>query len=214
MKQKIPCYCDNTFDVDVPAEINLDSNSEYFDQIQAGTFLNFTCPGCGKKHKPEFPLSVLWPSKQLRFEVFPELERGDFYRRKDTPSVKDKNALETIIGYPELADRLALIRDGFEPAPVEAIKYNLHLKAEDQYPDAELDIWYAGFVNGGNDSAFLKFHIHGIRKDEVAVIKIPHSVYQKTWDDFRKNPKSETFSVLRVRTYLSVKNTMRPEELK
>jgi len=208
MKQKISCFCDNAFEVEAPPEIDLDSGA-YFDQIQNGTFFNFTCPGCGKNHKPEFPLSVLWPSKKLHFEVFPELERGDFYRRKKDPEKKGQGKAETIIGYPELADRLAVIRDGFEPAAVEALKYFLHLRAEEQYPDDEMDIWY-----NGSDSASLHFHIHGIRKDEVAVMKIPSSLYEKTLTDYKKHPKSDTFSMLRVRTYLSVKNTMRPEALK
>ena len=216
MKRKITCFCDNTFDVEAPEEIDLDSTSGYFDEIQNGTFMNFTCPSCGKKHKPEFPLSVLWPSKNLRFEVFPELERGEFYRRKKTPPEKGPYTLETIVGYPELADRLAIIRDGFEPAAVETIKYFLQLKAEEQYPDDEIDIWYFSSkeADGSGGQGVLEFHIHGIRQNEVAVMKVPFSLYQKTFDDYTKNPKSETFSALRVRTYLSVKNTMIPEVFK
>ena len=219
MKQKISCFCDNVFEVDVPAEIDLDSGGEYFDQIQSGTFLNFTCPACKKKHKPEFPLLVFWPSRKLCFEVLPELQRGEFYRRKISPELKsDYDVLsfdiqtfdiQTIVGYPELADRLAVLNGGFEPAAVEAIKYFLHLKAEEQYPDEEIDIWYNACID---DS--LQFHIHGIRKDEVAAVKIPFSVYQKTLDDYKSNPKSDTFSELKVRGYLSIKNMMRPEGLK
>jgi len=209
VKRKITCFCESAFEVDTLEEIDLDSNSESFEEIQNGTFFNFVCPRCGKKHKPEFPLSVLWPSKNLAFEVFPELERGEFYRRKKAPEQKTPYILETIIGYPELADRLAIIRDGFEPAPVEAIKYYLHLKAEEQYPDDEIDIWYYG-----SSADALEFHIHGIRKNEVAVMRVPRSFYQKTLDDFKKNPKDEVLNSLRVRTYLSVKNMMRPEELK
>jgi len=211
MKQKIPCFCDNVFEVDIPQEIDLDKNSEYLSEIQDGTFLNFTCPGCSKKHKPEFPISVIWPSKQLNFQVFPELERGDFYRKKTPPDAKNPAPAETIIGYPELADRLAVVRDGFEPAAVEAIKYFLHLKAEEQYPDDEIDIWYNGST--GTEGS-LRFHIHGRRENEVAGMNVPLSVYQKTLADYTKHPKNETFSVLRVRSYLSVKNAMRPEELK
>ena len=217
MKRKIPCFCDNSFEAEIPEEIDLDSNSTYLDEIQNGTFLNFTCPSCSKKHKPEFPLSVLWPSKKLRFEVFPELERGEFYRRKKAPAEKGPHKLETIIGYPELADRLAVIRDGFEPVAIEAIKYILHLKAEEQYPDDEIEIWYYGSdgTNGskGTDGS-LEFHIHGIRKEEVAVTKIPFALYQKTLEDYKNHPKNELFEALRVRSYLSVKNTMRPEALK
>ena len=60
----------------------------------------------------------------------------------------------------------------------------------------------------------LEFHIHGIRQNEVAVMKVPVSLYHKTLDDYRKAPKSEVFSTLRVRSYLSVKNAMVPEALK
>lgn len=209
MERKIPCFCDNSFTVDAPEEIDLDLNPGYMDEIRNGTFMSFLCPSCGKKHKPEFPLTVLWASKQLRFEVFPELARGEFYRRKKEVPPRGPVKQETIIGYPELADRLAVIRDGLEPAVVEAIKYYLHIKAEENYPDDEMEIWYA---SSSPDS--LEFHIHGIRRYEVAIMKVPRPTYEKTLNEFLKNPKSELFSSLRVRSYVSVKNTMRPEELK
>ena len=207
MKRKIPCFCDNSFEVEVPEEIDLDKNEEYLTEIQNGKFLNFKCSSCGKTHKPEFPIIILWQSKNIRFEILPELDRGEFYRRKKTEN--GQYTTETIIGYPEMADRLAIIRDGFDPVPVESIKYFLQLKAEEQYPDDEPDIWYFG-TNNEN----LIFHIHGIKDNEVAVMKIPISLYQKTYDDYKANPKKEIFSILRVGTYLSVKNTMRHEALK
>ena len=208
MKQRITCFCENAFEVDIPDEIDLDGGT-WLEDIQNGTFLNFTCTSCSKNLKPEFQLSITWPTKQLKFEVFPELDRGEFYRRKKTPASKDPYKLETIIGYPEMADRLAMIKDGFEPVAIEAIKYYLHLKADEQYPDDELDIWYYG-----SSESSLEFHIHGIRENEVAVMKVPISLYQKTLNDFEKNPKSELFSALRVQSYLSVKNTMRPDQFR
>ena len=208
MNRKITCFCDNSFDVEVPEEIDLDSGN-YLEEILSGSFLNFICPSCGKKHKPEFPITVAWPSKNLRFEVFPELERGEFYRQKKKPAEKATVIRETIIGYPELADRLVVIRSGLEPIVIEAIKYFLHLKAEEQYPEDELDIWY---FSSTQDS--LEFHIHGIKENEVAVMKVPISLYEKTLSDYKQHPKNELFSALRVRSYLSVKNTMRHEALK
>jgi hypothetical protein len=216
MTSKIPCLCDAVFEVEVPEEINLDTDSSHLDEIRSGRFFNFSCPSCGKKHKPEFPLTILWPSKKLRFEVLPELERGEFYRRGKKAEQKGQDAFETIIGYPEMADRLTVIYDGFEPAPVEAIKYYLQLKAEEQYPDEEIEIWYFGCSKGGDALGiedFLEFHIHGIKENEVAVMKVPLSLYQKTLHDYSANPKKEIFSDLRVKTYLSVKNTTRRETL-
>jgi len=221
MKRKINCLCDRAFEVEVPEEINLDTDSSYLDEIRSGRFFNFPCPACGKNHKPEFPLSILWPSKKLRFEVLPEQERSGFYKRKKTAEKKGSDPAETIIGYPEMADRLTVINDGFEPAVVESIKYFLLLKAEEQYPDEEIEIWYFSFSKGassqGGDApgseGFLEFHIHGIRENEVAVMKVPLSLYEKNLQDYRSNPKKEVFSVLRFKTYLSVKNTMRHEAL-
>ena len=204
MKRKIPCFCDNTFEVEVPAEINLDTDPGYLDEILDGSFFNFTCPICGKKHKPEFPLSIQWPSKNLCFEIIPETERGEFYRTKKPPVQKEFYTMETIIGYPEMADRLAVIRDGLEPVPVEAIKYYLYLKAEEQYPDEDIEIWYFA-----SSAEALEFHVHGIRENQIAIMKVPLSLYNKNLEEYKQRPKSEIFSALRVQTYLSVKNTMR-----
>jgi hypothetical protein len=204
MKQTILCPCDNSFSVEVPEEIDLDQRPECFGEIMDGSFMNFTCPGCGKKHKPEFPLFLLWPSRKLRFEILPELNRGEFYRRR-----KDPPATETLIGYPEMAERLALIREGLEPAAVEAMKYYLLLKAEESCPDREISVW---FQNKGAES--LEFHLHGIRQDEVAVSRIPLAVYEKTLEDYKKHPRGEIYRALRFRSYLSIQNMIRPEELK
>ena len=73
MKHKIICFCDNTFVVEVPEEINLDTDPQYIEDILAGNFMDFPCSNCSKKHKPEFPLTVNWPGKNLRLEVLPEL---------------------------------------------------------------------------------------------------------------------------------------------
>jgi hypothetical protein len=214
MTQKIPCFCDDSFTVEIPQEIDLDSEPKRLDEILDGTFLNFTCPSCGKKHKPEFAIKISWPSKKVWFEVFIELDRGEFYRRKKG---KEKSSLkkETVIGYPEMAERILVYRDGLEPAAIEAIKYYLHLKAEENYPDQEITIWYTRLnPEGATPTESLEFHIHGIKEGEVAVMKVPYSLYEKTLTDYKKHPKSEMFTALKHNTYLSVKNMMRPEALK
>jgi hypothetical protein len=206
MRYKIPCFCDNTFTVDAPEEINLDEQPAYVEDIVAGNFMNFTCTSCGKKHKPEFKLTVKWPTKNTILEVMPELERGEFYRRKEDPKAEPK---ETVIGYPEMSERIGILRDNLVPDAVEAIKYYLLLKADETYPENDISVWYQ---NKNPDS--LEFHIHGIKKDEVAVTKVPESLYEKTLDDFRKNPKADPFASMRVRSYVSIQNMLRPDELK
>ncbi|MDR1506879.1 MAG: CpXC domain-containing protein [Treponema sp.] len=205
MRHKIPCFCDNTFTVDVPEEINLDEQPQYVEDILSGIFMNFTCTSCGKKHKPEFPLTVHWPSKRVSLEVIPELERGSFYRRKE----EEDAVKETVIGYPELAERVAALKSDLVPEALEAIKYYLLVKADETYPEEDISVW---FQNKSGDS--LEFHIHGIKQDEVAVMKVPAALYEKTLTDFKKNPKTDPFGSLRVKTYLSIQNILRPDELK
>jgi hypothetical protein len=92
---------------------------------------------------------------------------------------------------------------------VEAVKYYLLLKAEENYPDGEIGIWYQGRGPGG-----LEFHLHGLRDDQVAISRLPMEIYQKALEDYRKRPRGEIFSALRFRSYLSIQNMIRPEVLK
>jgi hypothetical protein len=231
MTQKIPCFCDNSFTVEIPPEINLDSSPAYISEIINGSFLNFTCSSCGKKHKPEFSIKILWPSKKVWFDVIIELDRRKFYRqKKEGPyrlfHTKGTENKETIIGYPELSDRIMVYHDGLEPVAVEAIKYFLHLKAEEDYPGKEINVWYSGLnfkkssqragveINIPNSAQgeSLDFHIHGIKEDEVALMKIPFSLYEKNLRDYKKHPRAKIYRALRVLSYLSVKNMMRQKD--
>jgi hypothetical protein len=203
MKRNINCPCGNSFSIETPDEIEIDENPGYIEEICGGTFMTFACERCGKNHKPEFPVMLAWKAKNLRLEVLPELDRGMFYRRKEAVF-----SLETVIGYPELADRIAVIKDDLEPAVIEALKYYLLLKAEESYPDMEINAWYSG-----KNSEAVIFHLDGIKEDEMAEMKIPLNVYDKTCGEYRKHPKDEIFASLRRRSYLSVQNMLRPEVL-
>jgi len=204
MKHNITCPCGKNIPIDIEEEINLDEKPDQIEKICNGTFMSFDCPDCGKKHKPEYPVNLTWKSKNINFEVLPELERGEFYRRK-----KDKPNMETLIGYPEMADRIIVIKDDLEPVVIEAIKSFLLAKAEDSYPEKEINAWYIGKTPKG-----IEFHLDGIKQDEVAVMIVPFEIYEKTKSDYKKRPKNEIFTVLRCRTYLSVQNLYRPEILK
>jgi hypothetical protein len=218
MKRKISCLCENVFSEDIPEEIDLDRDARYLDEIENGVFMNFNCPACGKLHKPEFPLTVLWPAKNLRFEVIPEQERMGFYRRKTEKEKGGKT--QALIGYLELADRLAVARDGLEPAVIESLKYYLYLKAGETNPDNEVTIWYHGKIaeaetgaDGTADTA-LEFRIRGLKENSVALTRLPFSLYKKTAADYARHPRAELFASLRHGNYLSVQNMMLPPGLK
>lgn len=204
MKKNINCPCGSNFSISYEEEIDLEQNLEYLEKILNGTFMSYDCSSCRKKHKPEYRIMVIWKSKNLKLEVLPEMERGEFYRRKN-----ENVSFETVIGFPEMSDRLAVIKDDLEPIIIETLKSYLLAKAEENYPEKEINAWYHGKGPSG-----IEFHLDGIRQEEVAVMRIPDELYAKTLSDYRKHPKSEVFASLRVHSYLSVQNMLRPDALK
>jgi hypothetical protein len=204
MKMTITCICGTNILIDYEEEIDLDQEPKYLEEIFSGKFMNYKCSFCGRNNKPEFLINIEWKSKKIKMKILPELYRGEFYRDKN-----DDPKFETIISYPEMADRLSVINDGLEPVIIEALKSYLLDKAAENYPDKTVNAWYHS-----NSSAGIEFHLDGIRQGEVAVMKIPHDVYKKTLDDYKKNPKNGIFPSLRVRSYLSVQNYLRDDGLK
>jgi len=200
MKKNISCLCGGSLSIDIEEEIDLDNDPASLEKIFNGTFMSYVCPHCGKKHKPEFKLLITWKSKNLKLDVLPELDRGGFYLKKD-----EKTGYETIIGFPEMADRLAVINDDLEPVAIETLKSYLLAKAEENYPDKEINAWYHCKGPSG-----IEFHLDGIRAGEVAVMRIPLEVYEKTCENYKKHPKNESFTQFRVGSYLSVQNLLRP----
>jgi hypothetical protein len=204
MKKNITCLCGNNNLIDYEEEVDLDQKPENLTDILSGTFMSYKCTYCDKKNKPEYPITIVWKSKNLKMRVLPELERGDFYRNK-----KENYQFETIISFPEMADRLAVINDGLEPVIIETLKSFLLDKAAENYPDKEINAWYHS-----NSPDGVEFHLDGIRRGEVAVMRIPQELYNKFLADYKKNPKSGIFPQLRVRSYLSVQNLLRHDALK
>jgi len=204
MKKNINCLCGTNINVVYEEDIDLDKDAQALEKILDGTFMSYKCGFCGKIHKPEYRITLNWNSKNYKMEVIPELDRGEFYRNK-----KDSAGFETVIGFPEMSDRLSVIKDDLDPVIIETLKSYLLTKAEESYPDKEINAWYHCKNPNG-----IEFHLDGIRPDEVAVMRIPHETYERTMDDFRKRPKSDVFTSLRVRSYLSVQNILRPDALK
>jgi len=204
LKKNIICFCGKAFPFEFEEELDLDSDPRILETILNGTFMSITCSSCGKIHKPEYRITLNWKSKNLKLTAIPELERGEFYIKKNENAQN-----ETVIGFPEMADRLTVIKDGLEPVVIETLKSYILAKAEESYPDNDVNAWYNCSVPSG-----IEFHLEGIRQGEVAVMRIPLEMYDKTLDEFKKQPKKNIFTSLRVRTYMSVQNLLRPDVLK
>jgi len=219
MKKNIKCLCGSNLSIEYKEEIDLDAEPSIVDSILNGTFMSYDCNFCKKKHKPEFKIILIWKSKNIKIEVFPELDRSEFYSAKKEKSSKETVSfetvssetvsLETVIGFPEMTDRIAVIKDSLEPVVIETLKSYILARAEENYPDNEINVWYHNKGPAG-----IEFHLDGIRTGEVAVMRVPQEAYDKTMNDYKKNPKSGIFPSLRVRSYLSIHNILRPAALK
>lgn len=198
---RITCRCQESFDFEPPPKVDLDAEPGRAEELSKGTFLAARCPFCGFLLKPEFPVEVAWPSRGLVLRVVPASEGPEFRAR----AASEPREPTAVVGYAELADRVAVAAAGLEPAVVEALKYLLLRKAEEAAPDADASVWFASASAEG-----IEFHIHGIREGEVAVSRVPRTVYGKMLDEYRLEPTAEPYASMTVGPYLSIQNLLEP----
>ncbi len=196
--RKITCHCEQVFSVDLPETVNLDEKPEIIEDIADGSFLTCICPACGAALHTDLQTDVIWPSKDASIRLVPELERFSYVTGKK----KAPRGFQIVIGYPELADRVAALCAGLDPLAVEAIKYRLLEKARETPFEKEPEVYFEKITDSGS----LEFHVFGLKKDEVAVTHVPFSLYEKVKRQAEENPRDELFSALKNGAYISVQN--------
>jgi len=192
----ITCICERSFDAEVPEALDLAADGTALPSILEGSFLNYRCPSCGKLLKPEFPLRLVSASRKAEIRFLPESERGSFY----AGAVKTPAGADVVIGYPELLDRIRALQAGLDPRALEIMKYVYLEKAEEKCPDGEIRV-YLGGVEGDS----ILFHIHGMAKDEIAVVKASRAMYDKTLKDLPNRAKMAPYSTILTPPYISVR---------
>ncbi|MBI9101381.1 MAG: hypothetical protein JEY99_03120 [Spirochaetales bacterium] len=187
--RKIQCHCDNIVESDFPESINLDINPEYREQIMEGTFQSIKCDLCGSILKPELSVRLISSENGLDLFFIAEKERNEYlFGEKNCPAPR------LVIGFPELLEKLKLNAEGINDGAIEALKYYLRKKAGSD----EISILF-----DHRESDQLIFHIIGLREDEIAVSRIPISVYNDTLETMKKNSDSELFRLILTPPYIS-----------
>jgi len=194
-QRQIPCYCDNLVEIEVPEEVDLASDPEAERSIREGSFLSVLCPKCGKLLKPEFPVRILDSRAGIELFLIPELERGSFLLGKSAYRLRDPQQGRIVIGYPELVEKLAILREGLDDRVVETIKFYLDQKAQS---DESLQILFR--AKSGDK---LVFHLMGLRKDEVGISNIPFSLYETIQRELATRLTQEPFDLLLAPPYVS-----------
>jgi uncharacterized protein TP_0599 len=210
--QKITCKCDCSFDVEYEKTIDLDAHPAIKEAIKTGAFLSFICPSCHSKVNIELETEFIWKSKKTTLLFVPEKKRMeclafcagavriDAEHNKKVKTAFVKKGQTPVIGYPELADRIAVLDSGLDPEIVEALKFFL-LDNGKNIKGKRLQILFEKLHDD-----IIEFHLHGLREKEVAVMRIPLTLYHSVETDRNAKKQKEVFQALWLGSYLSYKN--------
>lgn len=196
MKRKLVCFCEHEFEAEVPESMELEPQVE--SSILSGEFQTIRCPGCGKALKPEFPVRLRDGRSGATLFFIPELDRVSYYRGALSYPVGEVDRV--VIGFEELAEKLLIRQAGLDDRVVEVLKYYLLQKALERADgEAEVRLNFAGV-----EGASLVFHVHGLRAEEVGVMKVGRQMADKTAAQLPEKLAAEPFNQILAGPYVSV----------
>ncbi len=184
----IACFCESTFDADMPDRADLAADPEIEQLILDGSFMAVTCPACGKRLTPEYPFRLTGVKDLGEVVMVPEADRAGYVR----------GALEyvgspgrVVVGFPELAEKVLVAGAGLDDRVIEIMKYYLLTGSEPspaEEPQQEVRVLYRG-VEGGR----YLFAIMGMREGEVGMARLAAELYSRIASDVEKRVREEPF---------------------
>ncbi len=200
MKRRIVCFCEHSFDADIPLSIDLGKEPEVEQAIISGEFLNIRCPNCGKVLKPEFPVFIDDPQAEHSIFFVPELDRSMYFRGALSYSLREANRVA--IGYEELVEKFLIKRHNLDDRVVEIVKYFLLSKIMEDYSgDKEVRILFSK-----REEDAVLFTVLGLKEDEVGVLKVPMETVHKGESQLEEKKRQEPFSEILKAPYVSINN--------
>jgi hypothetical protein len=196
--RQLVCFCEHSFEAEVPERVDLAENPEVEDQILSGEFLAVRCPACGKVLKPEFPVFVRDAQAERTILLVPELDRAAFFRGRLSYGLGD--ASRVAIGYEELAEKFLIKRAGLDDRVVELIKYYLLRKLLDDFEgDQEVRLLFSRM-----EGQTLVFNALGLKQGEVGVLRVPADTLHKAEAQLEQKLGQEPLGELLRGPYVSV----------
>ncbi len=206
MKRKVVCYCDRDFEVDLPDQVEL--NPEMEEAILKGSFMSTKCPHCGKLLKPEFPVRVKNPERDIDILMVPEQDRNAFYDNSLPYSIKRGRSV--VIGHRELIEQLLVIKSALDIRAVEIVKFYLLKKALNDYNSEER----LSIIFTGKEQDMLVFHIFGLKRDQLGIVRVALEKYQRIVQDLDVRVQEEPFNVLLAPPYVSINKFFSSDSLR
>jgi hypothetical protein len=185
----IACFCENSFDAEIPESADLAADPGVQALILGGDFMAVSCPSCGKRLTPEFPFRLTGVMKVGEIFLVPEADRAAFTRGRLDYDVGKPGRI--VVGFPELAEKVLICTRGLDDRVIEIMKYYLLTGSGaggDQEQDKDVSLAYRG-VEGDKHL----FHILGIKAGEVGVARLAEQFYQKIASDVESRVREEPF---------------------
>ena len=198
VSRRIACFCDNTFDAQIPVSANLAAEPEVEKQIADGDFMAVICPKCGKRLTPEFPFRLSL-SDGREVLLIPEKDMGSLVRGKLGYEVG--NPFRVVVGFPEMVEKLKILAAGLDDRVIEIMKYYL-LTGSAEWGDEERAVTL--LYKGDEDGRHI-FHVIGLKEGEVGVARLGGEVYHKIATEIEKRAQEDPFRGFCTPPWVSVR---------
>ena len=184
----IACFCESSFDAEIPESADLASDAGVEQQILSGDFMAVTCPACGKRLTPEFPFRLTGVRTAGEVFLVPQVDRGAYLL--GTLDYAVGNPGRVVIGFPELAEKVLIFGRGLDDRVIEIMKYYLLTGAAGPEQEGESDV---SLLYRGEEEGKHLFHILGMKEGEVGVARLAGGIYSKIAADVERRVLEEPF---------------------
>jgi hypothetical protein len=183
----IACFCDTSFDAEIPQTADLGAEPGVEELILGGDFMAVTCPACGKRLTPEYPFRLTGVPGVGDIFLVPEADRIAYIRGRLEYEIGSPGRVA--VGYPELAEKVLIFSRSLDDRIIEIMKYYLLTGAASGWgPEREVALLYRGEEGGRH-----LFHITGMKEGEVGVARLAAEFYSKIASDVDVRVRDEPF---------------------
>ncbi len=199
----IACFCETTFDADIPTSADMAGDPEIEQLILDGSFMSVTCPACGKRLTPEYPFRLTGVKGFGELFLVPEADRAGYARGKLEYEVGTPGRI--CIGFPELMEKVLIAAGGLDDRVIEMMKYYLLTGAGSrsaQAADRDVTIVYRGTETGRH-----VFNIIGMKEGEIGIARLAEDMYARIAANIETRVTEEPFSEFCAPPWVSLRRT-------
>jgi hypothetical protein len=199
--RRIACFCETTFDAELPTSGDMTGDPEIGQLILDGSFMSVTCPGCGRRLTPEYPFRLTGAKGFGEIFLVPEADRGAYVRGK-LPYDPGSPA-RIVVGFPELVEKVLIAGRGLDDRVIEMMKYYLltgSAPQSDGEPEKEIGILYRGTEEGRH-----VLNIVGLKAGEVGIARLAPELYARIAADVETRVQEDPFLEFCVPPWVSLR---------